>query len=290
MEYSEEMTSGTGYTLPYLDCSGSGPFGGGPVCPDAADPLIAVGGPAGQRIVHVVYDANSMRFATKAGTQWTLEDLSVPSYRTSPASLATDPKGAAWISAGGGLYRHRSAGTWDPVPVPCGVTVTSVAADYSGAVYVGTGKNEIWRRDATGAWGAEATPGIADRVYTGDGTVHYTGMSADSYSNLLYGRRVGTTWSGQSLGATYGYYDGLDMALDACGAPHFVYCTEDVSGITYSFPIEYLRWTAVGWRSSTIYTATDIPGPSLGVAPNYAEFTFLTAGGYPVDTVRLPLR
>lgn len=244
------------------------------------------------------------RFGTRRGTQWTWEDLTLPGV------LAADPGGNAWISSGGGLYRRRNGSNgWDAVSIPCGVSLGSIAIDEAGALYAAQrvgppptgkpliGKNEIWRRDPSGGWGKETTGSVVERVYTGAGTVHYAGRrrtflnpdgAAFPYSDVsYYGRRVGSTWS------EYEAFVGDDqyqMALDACGAPHFALSTfrSDQDPLAL-WDLTYARWTAVGWRSAFVFTSQDPQVQSLGIGTDRAKIIFL-AGDGDTGEATLPLR
>lgn len=66
--------------------------------------------------------------------------------------------------------------------------------------------------------------------------------------------------------------DDFDVTLDACGAPHFAISTLDLT--VYNWDLEYVRWTAAGWRSSDVYLTLDPQGAAIGVGPSGAEIIF----------------
>jgi len=284
--YSETPVGGTPYQVSFtdLDCPAwwdAGPPAG-PQCRWTYyefKPQIALGGPAGQRVTHVAWEKTPWapygnRFATKRGTQWTFEDL--PQLHT----LAADPSGSAWISLNGALYR-RTGSSWLQTAVPCGVQVGSFVFDDAGALYLADG-SRIWRRDPSGAWGAEATPGEAQVVYVGGGSVHYTSKYSRQPDGglrpgiLYYGRRIGMSWSETAVffSPPPDYYlEDSQMALDACGAPHFQ--TTFIARRDYIWALAYVRWTAAGWRQADVVRGfSDPPWAAIGVSTDKAHFIF----------------
>lgn len=295
--YSETPAGGVAAIVPDLDCQNwiNAPFSGTLTCtdPPAINPRLAVGGPVGQRSVYLTYSIGTInptfRFGAKRGADWTFEDLSKP-----PQALAADPKGTAWLASQGMLYRRNQAGAWINVGVPCGVSVVSLAFDDAGVLYVAAGDNRIWRRDSSGLWGVETTPGRADHVYTGAGTVHYSAAPRPSLidggggSTFHYGRRVGTTWSEQSMGVgpQNSWFDDYELALDPCGAPHLVVTVQEPN---YNWEMFYLRWTAAGWRSASVYLTLDPPGAAIGVSTDVARLVFF-ASMSEMGRASIPLR
>jgi hypothetical protein len=301
MSYSETPTTGPSYYVSALDCHDlvSDPFGNS-YCPDSSrqGSQLAVGGPSGRRTVYVsaltsLFPNPSFRLGIRSGGNWTFEDLSLP------GTLAADSAGSAWVSSGGKLYRRTGENRWRAVPIPCGVNAGSITFDESGALYVATGTNQIWRRDPTGVWGVETTPGSVERVYAGAGTVHYTGAGASasdggSTGAVHYGRRVGTSWSQHGVflvPADAGLY-GYDMALDDCGAPHFAIETQLPN---YYWQVHYDRWTAAGWRSKEVTLLLDPPEASIGVSTTNASVVYyggnVNGADYPsIASARIPLR
>lgn len=295
-------------SVDYLDCQAPLPCQNQPSCVagcgDTAspeDPRIAVGGPAANRVVYVTYATNGpmwgnpslspgYRLGSKRGTVWTFEDLAFK-----PFALAADSTGTAWIAtehrdnstgqlSEPRLYRRSSAKGWDAIPIPCGVVVTSMAFDGSDALYVASPPDKrIWRRDSSGAWGAEAVPGIPDRVVAGAGTIHYfagragaSGTDGGRRISVAYGRRSGTTWT-EDLAFVHGsdYFPDYNATVDACGAPHIVVTSQDVVAPSYfNWNIYYVRWTAVGWRSGFLTASLDPAGAAIGLTAAYSEFVF----------------
>jgi hypothetical protein len=281
--YVETPAGGGSSSVRDLDCQNLVNFMGQTVCtdPPAANPLLAVGGPASQRVVYLSYWIDDLinptfRFGAKRAGQWTFGVLPLR-----PSSLAADPKGTAWLASDGKLYRLNQANAWINVGAPCGISVESIAIDDSGALYVGTKTNKIWRRDSAGAWSAETTPGVVDRVYVGGGTVHYSARSRNpapggGVTPFHYARRVGTTWSEQAIdiGHPYGG-EQYDLALDGCGAPHLAFVYQEASP-DIGWDVYYLRWTSAGWRWKYVYKSGDPPGAAIGVSTTAAELVYFT--------------
>jgi hypothetical protein len=299
MHYSETPPSGTGYSISDLDCRDwtVDPFSGSQYCSNTSQgsPRVAVGGPAGDRVVCVAYGegvaspfpGSTWRFGTKRGTRWAFEDLPMP-----PGNLVVDPAGGAWMGSGGKLLRRVAPGKWIEAAVPCGLDVYGFAMDENGTMYFATGQKSIMRRSPSGAWGSEATPGVAGGVFVGGGAVHYyrmgTGPTADgsATATLYYGRRAGTTWSEHAVATDPDSLWDVEMQLDACGAPHFIY---SIQRSDYTWPVTYVRWTAAGWRSTLVFTSIDPAGPGLSISTSTASATFVEDWST-VGTALIPLR
>ena len=288
MRYWETPVTGSGYVVSDLDCQYSDfPLDAGGTCLTwelrPANPQVAVGGQTSQRAVHVLYTLNGFsgggnppayRFGTKRGAAWTFEDLPMT------GQLAADSTGVAWLSSNGELYRHTAPNRWDRATQPCGVHTTSIAFDESGVLYAGSDKNQIWRRDLAGVWSMETTPGVVGALRTGAGTVQYYRLepTVDGGAGvaLVYGRRIGNGWSEQIAFVSPDapkWWD-VDMALDSCGAPHFAVSIQQSN---YTWPLQYIRWTGVGWRSTLVYTSQDPQGAALGVSTKTANLIYFAS-------------
>jgi hypothetical protein len=286
--YTETPLSGPSYRVDYFDCADfDAPF---LHCrdPDSGPPQVAVGGPASQRVVYVSYmtrvlvdgdlPSARLRLGIKKGTQWTFEDPPISGV------LRADPQGRAWLGTPKALFRRDAANSWTRIPIPCGVELSSFVIDPAGAAYIASGQSSIWRRDSNGSWAMEATPGRADSVYAGGGTIHYSSLGFELQDGsaapvVRYGRRVGTAWQqydvqASPVGTRITEYQ---MALDRCGAPHFSIATLDTS-VTYYWTLDYVRWTTSGWRSTMVADFLHDPSCALGVSPNYAIFTYSGGG------------
>ena len=70
------------------------------------------------------------------------------------------------------------------------------------------------------------------------------------------------------------------MALDACGAPHFSVATLQPFDIypNYYWMLDYVRWTASGWRSTGVAGFLHDPACALGVSRSSASFTYSGGG------------
>jgi hypothetical protein len=300
--YSETPLSGPAYGVAYFDCADFDPTVQYCRDTDGGPPQVAVGGPPTQRAVYVSYTRlvpnaepglppeGHLRLGIKSGTQWTFEEPGLH------GELHADPQGRAWLGQADALYRRDAPNRWTRIPMPCGVELgihspdsehsglNSFAIDDAGAVYVASGRSSIWRRDPSGSWKMEATPGPASRVFAGGGTIHYSGIGSrpqdgGGAAGLHYGRRVGTAWQEYdvSAGPSGTIITEYQLELDACGAPHFSVATLDLS-TTYYWTLDYVRWTAAGWRSTMVADFLHDPACALGVSRNDANFTYSGGG------------
>lgn len=304
LDFYETPVSGPTTVVNDLDCQSFRPTGatGEMACNDFPGYLqLAAGGPAGRTVVYLAYEIGATaefpnpitkraRFGTRIGGQWTFEDLPF-----GLGQLKANSQGRAWMLSGGVPYFRNGTKGWEALPIPCRVAFTSFDLDGADALYFGGEKKEVWRRDPNGGWAMETTPGTVESLVAAGGTVHYTNvvrstkLDGGSAATVHYGRRVGTTWSEYEVSfplgpATYdAFLYSYNVALDACGAPHFVFSAE-INAPSLYWNVTYVRWTAAGWRSTPIGVCWDPPSCGISFSASKAFIGF--ASGY----ASVPLR
>jgi hypothetical protein len=242
-------------------------------------PHLATQSRAGKLTVHLAYGPDvrfqAGRYGVGVDGGWTFAD--VPER---PSGVAVDASGDALVLQKQAVLRHRGS-TVDSIPLPAELVTNSsrksITTDPSGAWYVAASDASgihVGRRRASGEWSVElvalepvwTTP---IRILWGAGTVHV------AHSNRYY-RRVGTEWEASEV--TTDPQASFDMALDACGAPHFVVSNGGGGPISLAWEIRYARWTRSGFRWLVLAPAATTPsGTSIAVTAGHA---YVAYGGY----------
>jgi len=278
-----------------------GPGDPGPFPPNVDDvlfdsPVLGVDPRAGQQTVYLAYGGATrqpplqpkvtlvgQRFGTGYDASWTFEDL--PAGWAPIKDIQVDETGAAVVVQAGAVYRHLSAGGWEPVQLPCGVTARQVAIETAtGTWYVSDSQSSaLYQRAANGTWTSEVAP-YSGRLLLAGGTVHIeTAEHAITH-------RAGSAWS-TPIVPTFGTHLSIpirqsksppDVAVDACWAPHFAYARFWGDPSEVNSERVYTRWTSRGFLTQTAWTG-DFTDVAIVAGPDHV---FVHANGS-VDVIAL---